>query len=334
MGSWGELRDGRPVHRVELSTSGGLIVGIATYGARVTSVHLPVDGAPRALALGYASVAAYEADRGYLGASIGRLANRVAGGHAYLDGRSITLAREPGQDHHLHGGPAGFDRAVWTLEGYDAESVRLGLVSPAGDQGYPGQVQVRATYVVTGSALQVTYQATCDAPTWIGLTQHTYWNLDGTGTIAGHRLRVAADSYLPVDAAGIPLGATAPVEDTAFDLRAGVVLGETCADPALTTWGGLDHTYIASSADLTSGDGRVRLSLETDQPGLQVFTANTFDGGTVADEEAFGRHAGVALEPQHYPDSPHHAEWPSTVLRPGAAYETRSEWTFTTQAPC
>jgi aldose 1-epimerase len=281
-----------------------LVVAVSPLGARITSVRFRgPDGRSRELTRGLPSDEEYLASSAYQGATIGRVANRIARGELPLAGRTHRLGTND-RGHTLHGGPEGFDRRTWLVLESDPDRVVLELVSPDGDQGFPGSVRVRATFEVSGATLRTTYEAATDAPTHVSLTSHPYFAL--TDDVTDHRLRVPASSYLPVDAGGIPTG-VAPVAGTPHDLRAAAPV-----DPAF------DHCWVLGGsgfrpvAELTGGG--LRLVLATDQPGLQVYA-----GG--------GRVPGVALEPQHLPDSPHHPEWPSTVLRPDETYRWRSELT-------
>jgi aldose 1-epimerase len=247
---------------------------------------------------------------------VGRYANRIARGDLPLDGAGHALATQP-VGHTLHGGPDGFDKRTWTLvEAGDAHAV-LGLESPDGDQGFPGVLRAAVRYDVSADAVTVSFTATTEAPTVVCLTNHTYWDLSGTrqpGAVDGHRLQVSGSRVVGVDGDLIPTGELVPVEATRFDLRSGTRLGDV---------GGLDHCYV-----LDGGSPQVRLEspdlaleLTTDQPGLQVYTGDGLKG-------RYGARAGVALEPQVFPDSPHHPEWPSAVLRPGEEYRHVTSWRF------
>jgi galactose mutarotase-like enzyme len=246
---------------------------------------------------------------GYAGATIGRSANRIAGGRFELDGVERRLPVND-RGNTLHGGPDGFDARTWTVLETGRCHVVLGLVSPDGDQGFPGELDVQARLEVDGPRLATSYDATTSAPTVVSLTSHPYYRLVGPGrAVTDHRLRVAADDYLPVDDTGLPTG-TAPVPGTRFD-----------HDRPRPLAADLDHCWVLRGSGLRevatlTGDG-LALDLATDQPGLQVYS-----GG--------GRIDGVALEPQHLPDSPHHPDWPSTVLRPGEDYRWRSVVTVRT----
>lgn len=266
----------------------------------------------------------------YLGVTVGRWANRIAGAAFQLDGRRVEVEPNEGPNH-LHGGPAGFDRRVWDLVRAtgttDGGVVTFRLVSDDGDQGFPGRLTVLATYRLAGPMLTVTYEAETTAPTVVNLTHHGYWNLDGAATIAAHRVCVAASRVLPVGPDGIPTGAPIPVDGTPFDLRRPTPLGAAMT----AAGGGFDHCLeldglagsIRSAAVLHApATGRWML-VRTDQPGLQLYTGNGL-------RPPWWPHAGVCLETQRFPDAPNRPELGNAVLRPGERYLSVTELTFGT----
>jgi aldose 1-epimerase len=221
----------------------------------------------------------------------------------------------------------GFDKVLWRVEQHDDDQLVLALTSTRGDQGFPGELVVVARFSVAGDTVGLALEATTDAATVVGLTSHTYLNLegDGAGSVTEHLLRVAAEEYLPTDDDGIPLE-IAPVAGSRFDLRAPVSLGSA---------GDLDHCYVLDgsglrvAAELSSPATRTRMVLSTDQPGLQVYSGTWFDGsGRSTTGAAYGKGAGVALEPQLFPDTPNRPDFGSAVLRPGETYRSRIEWRF------
>jgi galactose mutarotase-like enzyme len=322
------LADGQVVHRLELGTEPGVVVSLLTLGATLHRLELTGgDGVRRNVVLGRPSAAAYLAATDYRGGTIGRYANRIAGGRFPLDGRTVEVgAHDRGQ--HLHGGPDGFDRRLWSVDEYDAHQAVLRLRSPDGDQGFPGTLEVTARFEVEGHRVRISLQATTGAPTVVNLTNHAYFNLEGagTGTIDEHELEVVADHYTPIDAVGIPFGEHLAVSGTSFDTRKPVRIGALVASPEeqIAAIGGLDHNYVLNghglrtAAVLTSPRTLTRAGLSTDQPGLQVFT-----GGSLEEPRA-----GIALEPQLFPDTPHHPEWPSARLEPGETYRSEIVWEF------
>jgi aldose 1-epimerase len=334
---FGALGDGTRVDRWTLQTglgAGALRVGVLTYGGIVQSVEAPDrDGTTAQLALGFADLASYVAHGGsYFGALVGRYANRIAGARFALDGRTYPLTANDGRNS-LHGGPGNFSRVVWDAREVEG-GVELHRVSPDGEEGFPGTLDVRVTYTLStgpdGAALRIAYRAETDAPTVVSLTNHTYLNLsgDGSGSATGHELRLAASRYTPVDGTGIPLpGAPVEVAGTRFDFRA-----------ARTVDGAYDHNFaldggvsaqprrVAELYDPRSGRA---LELATTEPGLQLYTAGHLDGTlTGTSGVPYGPAAGLALETQHFPDSPNRADFPSTVLRPGMSYRSETVYGF------
>ncbi|MES9505180.1 aldose epimerase family protein [Streptomyces sp. NPDC000609] len=315
---FGTLADGTPVHRWTLERD-GTRVRVLTYGGIVQSVEVPDrDGARAGVALGLPDLAGYQAFPGpYFGALVGRYANRIGGARFELDGRTHRLTPNEGRNQ-VHGGARGFDKRVWRAREV-AGGVELSLVSEDGEEGFPGRLAVSAAYTLDeGGALRITYRATTDAPTVLNLTNHTYWNLagDGSGSALGQVLRIAARRITPADAESLPTGAFLPVEGTRFDFREPVPVGA-----------GYDHNFVLDgtgpAAELyDAASGRV-LTVTTTEPGLQLYTADHFDG------RPFGPCAGIALETQHFPDSPNRPEFPGTVLRPGEEFVSTTVYGFT-----
>jgi aldose 1-epimerase len=331
------LPDGRPVERVTIGSAPGVELDVVTLGATVHRVEVTGgDGVRRGVALGRETPADMLGVDGFLGATIGRYANRIAGGRLEVDGEPVRLETSD-RGNSLHGGPDGWDKRLWTVESRDASSVTLSLVSPDGDMGFPGTVTATVTFSVDGDAVRIRHTATTDAATVVNMTNHSYFNLDGdgAGTIDGHTLVVHAASYTPVDATGIPLGDHAPVDGTPFDLRTPTLLGPVLRtdDPELAESSGIDHNFVVDGdglrpvAVLSSPLTRTSLELLSDQPGLQVYTSNGLGGpGRAGRRYRVGD--GIALEPQLFPDSPNHPEWPSARLEPGDTYRSTIEWRF------
>ncbi|MEU5132677.1 aldose epimerase family protein [Streptomyces californicus] len=321
---FGALADGSPVARWTLERD-GVRVRVLTYGAIVQSVEAPGrDGSRAPVALGLPDAGGYEEFPGpYFGAVVGRYANRIGGASFVLDGTAHRLTANEGGTH-LHGGARGFDKRVWDAVEV-AGGVRLSLVSADGDEGYPGRLDFSVTYTLgPGGALRLEYRAVTDAPTVLNPTSHLYWNLAGadSGSALGQQLRIAAEHITPVDAASVPTGEVAPVAGTRFDFRRTRAVGA-----------GYDHNFVLTERTAADGgdavaaelydawSGRV-LTVRTTEPGLQLYTADHFDG------RPFGPCAGIALETQHFPDSPNRPEFPSTVLRPGGEFVSRTEYAF------
>ena len=332
-----------PAQVFTLGNAAGLRVAVMDYGATWLSCTLPLpDGGRRELLLGCADLAEYQRQTYYIGATIGRFTNRIRDSRFVLDGQEVLLLPNEGE-HQLHGGPDSFDRRFWQLEFHDERRVRLGLVSPDGDQGYPGELHASVSYALGDDlSLTVSFEARCSAPCPVGLTHHAYFNLDGdqggaTPSVLQHRLRVAADQWLPVDAQMQATAELAPVDGSGFDLRGGRQLAEAIrADPVLRGGEGFDHSLAleaaVASAELSSSDGRVRMQLSTDQPALQVFTGQGLGKVRARDGQPYPAHAGIALEPQFHPGSPRHAphppQWPDCILRPGHSWRSQSRFQF------
>lgn len=322
--------------------AGGLELELCEYGALISGAWVPDRrGVLADVVLGYDSVGEYVSGRGFLGAIVGRCANRVAGGVCQIDGRGVVLSRNEGENH-LHGGFGGFHTRLWRGEAVEAEGgagVRFRIDSPAGDEGYPGRLIADVTYAFTvGGVLVVDMRATTTEPTLCNLAQHAYWNLAGhaSGSVSPQRLRLWSSHCTPTGADGIPTGEVRPLSGTPFDLRSGPVL----AGPLAET-GGLDLNFavdgeagamrpVAVLEDAASGR---TLELRSDQPGVQVYTGNFFDGTVVGKGGVrYVRHAGVCLETQCFPDAVNHRGWHAPLLRPGETYRHRMEFRFGVQA--
>ncbi|MCX4991173.1 MULTISPECIES: aldose epimerase family protein [unclassified Streptomyces] len=316
---FGTLSDGTPVHRWTLERS-GVRVRVLTYGGVVQSAEVPDrDGRAVDVTLGFPDLAGYTAHPGpYLGALVGRYANRIGGARFSLDGSDHHLDPNDGSNS-LHGGDGGFDKRVWDAEPV-GHGVRLSRVSPDGEEGFPGRLEVSATYTLDErGALHIAYEAVTDAPTVLNLTNHTYWNLSGSGSALGHELRLDASRLTRVAADLIPTGEIDPVEGTRFDFR----------EPR-KTGAGYDHNYVLDKgvtaapvevAELHDpASGRV-LTVSTTEPGLQLYTADHLSG-------PFAPNDGIALETQHFPDSPNRPEFPSTELRPGDVFRSETVYGF------
>ncbi|MGW5231593.1 aldose epimerase family protein [Streptomyces nodosus] len=316
---FGTLSDGTPVHRWTLERA-GVRVRVLSYGGIVQSVRIPDRGGQRAeVVLGFEDLDGYlRHPEPFLGALIGRYANRIAGARFPLDGRTYALEPNDGPNS-LHGGALGFDKRMWDVEPVE-HGVRLSRVSPHGEEGFPGRLEVSATYTLDADgALRIAYEAVTDAPTLVNLTNHSYWNLAGSGRAEGHELRIAASRFTPVDLDLIPAGEPEDVEGTRFDFRT-----------ARKTGSGYDHNFVldkgvtAAPVEIAElhdpASGRV-LTVATTEPGLQLYTADHIG-------EPFTPGAGIALETQHFPDSPHRPEFPSTELRPGEVYRSETVYGF------
>ena len=315
-----------------LGTPEGLQIDVSPFGARWLSCRVPLpDGSRREAILGHATPADHAHEPGFFGAVVGRYANRIAGAAFTIDGRTHRVVANEGRNQ-LHGGPDGFDRRVWSVREHSPLRLRLALHSPDGDQGFPGAVHAEVTYTVDPAEASVTLQfsATSTAPCPVSLTSHPYFNLDGTAApVLDHRLQVAAARMLPVRPDMIPTGEVAAVDGTPFDLREARRIGDGLGQGEQQRLGsGYDHCFVldadaaegrAAAAALTAGDGRLAMQLFTNYPGLQVCSGNYVHQARGRDGQPFPRHAGIALEPQFFPDAPNHAAWAAQgcIVRPG-----------------
>ena len=331
------LPDGRAVHVLTIGSPPGPVVEVLTLGAAVHRLEVPgADGARRNVVLGHATAADRLGSTAYIGGTIGRYANRIARGRFPLDGREVVVGTHD-RGNSLHGGPDGFDRRLWEVLDHSADALTMSLVSADGDQGFPGTVSASVRYSVDGGVVRVEMGATTDAPTVVNLTNHAYFNLagEGSGTVDGQVLMVAADEYTPVDGTGIPLGAHAPVTGTPFDFREPAAIGPALRrdHPQLLDARGIDHNYVIrgsglrTHATLHSPATGIHLEVRSDQPGLQVYTGNFLDGTNPSTRGGRYRQGdGIALEPQLFPDTPNRPDWPSAEVRPGDVYRAVLEW--------
>ncbi|MDB5549540.1 MAG: Aldose 1-epimerase [Tardiphaga sp.] len=346
---FGQLADGRPVERLRLRNALGCEVCVISYGAAVQALHVPDRAGVFAdIVLGHDDMTAYAAERRFFGASIGRYANRIAGASFRLGDTSYDLAVNDGPNA-LHGGRDGFDRKLWTVAALDhapEPSVMLCLVSPHGDEGYPGTLHACVTYTWTRLCeLHIKFEATTDRPTIVNLAHHGFFNLAGVetgGDVLDHRLTLYADRFLPVDPHAIPLGAPASVADSPFDFRAARAIGARIrqSHPQLAVGRGYDHNFCLNGESGRSPRAAARIEhpasgrameILTDQPGLQFYSGNFLDGSA---RGKFGRlyrqSDGVCLEPQGWPDAPNRPDYPSARLDPGQTYVNHSIYRFTT----
>ena len=328
---FGTMPDGRPVERYVLE-GGGVEAAVLTYGAVLQSVRAPdAAGRPAEVTLGYDDLAGYLGDSQYLGAVVGRFANRIAKARFVLDGVEHVLPANHGAAC-LHGGPEGFHAQLWSAREVPG-GVELSRTSPDGEMGFPGSLDVTVTYLLDESGLEVRYAATTDGPTVVNLTQHAYWNLAGSGTVEDHVLRLAAASFVAVDADLIPTE-VAPVEGSPMDFRSPRRVGDRvrAPDPQLRYARGYDHAWVLddsqglrTAAELHDPRSGRTLEVLTDQPSVQFYSGNFLDGSIAGrGGTALRQGDGLCLETQHLPDSPNRPDFPSTVLRPGEQYATRT----------
>lgn len=334
---FGTLSDDGAVERFTLRNARGTSAEVLTFGGIVKAFR--PAGSGRSVILGYDTLAEYLHDGAHHGGLMGRYANRIAFGSFDLDGRRYELSRNRGT-FTLHGGFVGFDRKLWAAETLaDGTGVRLAYTSVDGEEGFPGTLMVTADYALADDdVLSMTLRATTGAPTVINMTNHAYLNLSGAATIEDHRVAIAADFFTPNDSDSMPTGEIRAVDGTPFDLRHGARVGDrwSADDPQIVQARGFDHNYVLRSgrdgepvlaARLSAPASAQALEVWTTEPGMQFYTGQFLgdrSGGRIADEHA--RSAGLCLETQHFPDSPHHANFPSTVLRPGERFFSRTEY--------
>lgn len=349
---FGHLPDGRAVEAVTLANGRGMSARIIAYGAALQQLIVPDrDGRPADVALGFSTIEDYLAHPLYFGATVGRVANRIAGGRFMLDGKTYRTPLNDGANT-LHGGAQGFDKLLWDVAAVEAAptpSVTLRLVSPDGDQGFPGTLTVTATYALddTGT-LSIDYRATTDRPTIVNISNHSYWNVAGEGSAdgaMGHVLTIPADFYTPTDAAAIPTGGLSDVTGTAFDFRAPIPVGARVRDAGDAQIGfgrGYDHNWavdsrVAAEPRLLArleepACGRV-LEILSNQPGLQFYSGNFLDA-TVAGKSGrlYRQGDAIVLEPQMFPDTPNRPQFGSVRLDPGETYRNLILFRFSTGA--
>ncbi len=328
---FGRTADGVPIERFTLRNRHGVSVQVMTLGATLLGVETPDrTGRIANITLHLDTCEQYLAGHPCLGSTCGRYANRIARARFTLDGVEYHLTANEGRNH-LHGGRRGFDKVLWEAEVLDTPggpSVRFKYISPEGEEGYPGTLRASVTYRLTEeNELHLDYSAETDKPTVVNLTNHAYWNLAGDGTALDHQLTIEADHYLPVDAELIPLGQLAPVAGTAMDFTSPRAIGSRIAEVPP----GYDHCYVlrpgapgqlvpcARVYEPTTGR---TMEVWTTEPGVQFYTGNHLN--VRCGERSYRRHDGFCLECQHFPDSPNHPDFPSTVLRPGQSYRQRT----------
>ena len=327
---FGSTSDGTTVEEIALRLPSGVSASIITFGAVVRDLQIPIpDGSARRVVLGFHDLAGYLADTAFVGAIVGRNANRIAHGRFRLDGIDCQLARNEGGRHHLHGGPNGFSRRVWSIADHDAASVTLALTSPADDEGYPGAVSVRCRYRLAAPAtLCVELTAETDAPTLMNLAHHSYFTLDHGRPIGSHRLQVNASAYTPAGNEQIPTGEIRPVRDTPYDFRTLTPISDR-ASPLDTNFV-LDHAAGELGLAAIVEGGLLRLEAHTTEPGLQVYDGSHLRPSHPGlDGHPHFSQAGLCLEPQKFPDAINHPHFPSPVLRPGERYRQLTEYRFT-----
>jgi aldose 1-epimerase len=342
---FGQTANGDEVDQFILSTKKGMKISIITYGGIITSwTAADKNGDYRDIALGYNTLAEYEAETPYFGALIGRYGNRIAKGKFSIDGEAYTLAVNNGENH-LHGGLKGFDKVVWdakTIVNDSTASLELSYLSKDMEEGYPGNLQTKVTYTLNNNdELSVKYEAKTDKPTIVNLTQHSYFNLtaDFNQPISDHELVINADSFLPVDSSLIPTGEFRNVAETPFDFRSPKSIGKQINAENIQIKNGLgyDHCWVLNDQEkgvrfvasaYESVSGRL-LEIFSDEPGIQFYSGNFLDGTLPSKSKGTYQHrTGFCLETQHYPDTPNQKNFPSVRLNPGESYQSHTVFRF------
>ena len=344
---FGKTTTGTPVELYTLRNQHGMEARIATYGGTVTSLTAPDrNGHYADVVLGYDTLPGYQKGTAYFGSLIGRYGNRIAHGQFMLDGARYTLATNNGPNA-LHGGRVGFDKVVWTVAQAkvtpQGAELALTYTSRDGEEGYPGNLQVKAVYTLTeDNSLRLEYTASTDKDTLVNLTQHSYFNLRGHGDVLGHVLQIDAREFTPVDGTLIPTGELRPVAGTPFDFRQPTAIGARIGqdDQQLKFGRGYDHNWVITKPSgalaviatvYEPETGRV-LEVSSTEPGVQFYSGNFLDGTDQGKGgQVYAQHAGLALEPQHFPDSPNHSNFPPVVLQPGKTYHNTIAYHFSTR---
>jgi len=343
---FGTTADGKTADLYTLKNKNGMQVSITNFGATVVSIMAPdKTGKMADVALGYDDLAGYELNKNYLGVLVGRYGNRIAHGKFSIDGTEYTLAKNNG-DNSLHGGIKGFNKAMWEAKdvskGGEA-AVEMKYVSKDGEEGYPGNLSVTVVYTLTNkNELKIDYSATTDKKTVVNLTNHTYFNLagQGNGDILKHELMINADTFTPVDSGLIQTGELRKVEGTPFDFRKATAIGARvdANDEQIRLGGGYDHNFVLNRQKATGLSLAARVSdpasgrtmeVWTTEPGVQFYTGNFLDGSFKGKGgSVYQKRTALCLETQHFPDSPNHPSFPTTLVKPGEKYHTTTVYKF------
>ncbi len=349
---FGKTKDGAAVELYTLKNDKGLVAKVMTRGATLVQLHVPdKDGKTADVILGFDDIAGYESDDNqYFGCTTGRVCNRISKGKFTLDGQEYTLAinNEP---NHLHGGVThSLDKLVWTAKPFSndrGQGVKFSVTSEDGAEGYPGTLAVTVSYFVPKevNAIQISYTATTDKATPVNLTNHAYFNLAGEGspTVLDHQLRLNADKYTPTDETLIPTGELADVEGTDLDFRKRTKIGKRIESIGETAAIGYDHNFVLNerkedeamglAAIVVEPESGRRMRVMTTEPGIQFYSGNFLKGQKGKGGKEYAHRSAMCLETQHYPDSVNHENFPTTILQPGAIYESRTTYVFEINQP-
>ena len=338
--AFGKLPDGTAVDLYTLTNANGLVAKITSYGAIITELHVPDrQGVLGDVVLGFDNLDQYLKGHPYFGATVGRVANRIAKGRFTLDGKTYVLATKNGPNH-LHGGLKGFDKMIWKAEPQTGAAVKFTYTSPDGEEGYPGTLAVAVTMTLRDvNDLRLDYAATTDQPTPVNLTNHSYFNLAGAGSALEHEMMIAADCYTPSDSELIPTGEIKPVKGTPMDFTTPQRIGSRFAQLRTNPLGYDDNYVLNAGGDVLAlaarvceaRSGRV-MEVHTTQPGVQFYTGNFLNGSLTGKRGVvYQQHCAFCLETQHFPDSVNQLKFPSVILRPGQTYRRTTIYKFSTQ---
>jgi aldose 1-epimerase len=349
---FGKTKDGQAVELYTLKNNTGLVAKVMTRGATLVQLHVPdKDGKAADVILGFDDVTGYESeDNQYFGCTTGRVCNRIAKGKFTLDGKEYTLAinNEP---NHLHGGlDKSLDKLLWKANPYSNEKgqgVKFTVTSPDGDEGYPGTLEISVSYYVPNdtNSVSISYTATTDKATPVNLTNHAYFNLAGEGseTVLNHSLRINADTYTVSDDTMIPTGEIASVEGTDLDFRKRTVIGKRIESIGKTAAIGYDHNFVLNpreegktmtlAAIVVEKESGRRMRVMTTEPGIQFYSGNFLKGQKGKGGKTYAHRSALCLETQHYPDSVNHENFPTTILKPGEKYESKTTYAFEIEKP-
>ncbi len=341
---WGELADGQKADLYTLTNANGMVVKISNYGGIITQITAAdKNGKWEDVVLGFDSLSTYLKGHPFFGALVGRYGNRIAKGKFTLDGQEYTLPINNGPNA-LHGGLKGFDKKLWNATEIKKDSIvglELTYVSADGEEGYPGKLNVKVTYMLTNdNGIQIDYEATTDKTTIVNLTNHSYFNLTGMKKdILGHELSILSDSLVPVDGTLIPTGKLLSVTGTPFDFREPTLVGkriDQTEDEQIKNGGGYDHCWVINRtnndlipfATVRDPESGRFMEVSTTEPAVQFYTGNFLDGSLKGKNATYSKRFGLCLETEHYPDSPNQPQFPTTTLKPGETYKTSTKYTF------
>lgn len=337
---FGITKDGKTAHLYKLHSQKGIEAYVTDFGATLVKLLVPDrKGEQKDVVLGYEDVAGYEAGACFFGASVGRVANRIAQGSFELDGQIWNLTKNDNGVNTLHSGRDFTSQRIWSVEDYSGQEIVFLLHSPDGDQGYPGTVDIRVTYTLTeDGGLKIHYYGVPDQDTLLNFTNHSYFNLDGhdSGSVLMQTVEICADAYTRTDARSIPTGEIVPVAGTPMDFRQEISIGARIDEPyeALIYGGGYDHNYVLNGkgfrcvAQMYSKNSGIRMQVETDLPGMQFYTANFVEKERGKEGVLYGKRQGACFETQYFPDAIHHENFPSPIVKAGEVYETTTIYRF------